>query len=140
MSTNVDARWHRNAIGRESHRSFPLDPLAIGYIEGVSVWLANKRHTSHCATFSSQKSAPSRIVVVSSIAHNRGEINTTDLNSDKSYDPGAAYNQSKLANILFTRELAKRLDRTGVVVNAVHPGLCDTELIRHMGVFKSVSG
>lgn len=57
-----------------------------------------------------QKSAPSRIVVLSSMAHTRGEINVGDLNSEKSYDEGKAYNQSKLANILFTRELARRLE------------------------------
>jgi len=56
-----------------------------------------------------QKSAPSRIVVLSSLAHTRGKINFDDLNSEKSYDAGAAYNQSKLANVLFTRELAERL-------------------------------
>lgn len=54
-------------------------------------------------------SAPSRIVNVSSIAHKRGKINQEDLNSDNNYDPAKAYNQSKLANVLFTRELAKRL-------------------------------
>lgn len=54
-------------------------------------------------------STPSRIVVVSSLAHTRGTINFEDLNSDKSYDASAAYNQSKLANVLFTKELAKRL-------------------------------
>lgn len=61
-------------------------------------------------------STPSRIVNVSSIAHTRGEINTADLNSEKSYDEAKAYEQSKLANVLFTRELAKRLDGTGVTV------------------------
>lgn len=82
-------------------------------------------------------STPSRIVNVSSIAHTRGEINTADLNSEKSYDPAKAYEQSKLANVLFTRELAKRLEGSGVTVNALHPGLVDTELMRHMGVFNS---
>ncbi|XP_036330607.1 retinol dehydrogenase 13-like isoform X3 [Rhagoletis pomonella] len=84
-----------------------------------------------------KKSAPSRIVTVSSLAHTRGEINVADLNSDKSYDPGTAYNQSKLANILFTRELARRLEGTGVTANALHPGVVDTELFRHMGFFNS---
>nr|XP_014089225.1 retinol dehydrogenase 13 isoform X1 [Bactrocera oleae] len=84
-----------------------------------------------------KKSVPSRIVTVSSLAHTRGEINIADLNSDKSYDPGRAYNQSKLANILFTRELAKRLEGTGVSANALHPGVVDTELFRHMGFFNS---
>ena len=46
---------------------------------------------------------------MSSVAHRRGQINKEDLNSDKQYDKAAAYNQSKLANLLFTRELASRL-------------------------------
>lgn len=82
-------------------------------------------------------SSPSRIVVVSSLAHTRGEINITDLNSEKSYDPGTAYKQSKLANVLFTRELAKKIQGSGVTVNALHPGVVDTELMRHMSLFKS---
>lgn len=82
-------------------------------------------------------STPSRIVNVSSIAHTRGEINTADLNSEKSYDAAKAYEQSKLANVLFTRELAKRLEGSGVTVNALHPGIVDTELMRHMGIFNS---
>lgn len=82
-------------------------------------------------------SAPSRIINVSSIAHTRGEINTADLNSEKSYDPANAYEQSKLANVLFTRELSRRLEGSGVTVNALHPGIVDTELMRHMGIFSS---
>uniref|UniRef100_A0A2M4BTT4 NADP-retinol dehydrogenase n=1 Tax=Anopheles marajoara TaxID=58244 RepID=A0A2M4BTT4_9DIPT len=82
-------------------------------------------------------SAPSRIVVVSSLAHTRGQIALDDLNSVKSYDEARAYEQSKLANVLFTRELAKRLEGTGVTVNAVHPGIVDTELMRHMSIFNS---
>lgn len=64
----------------------------------------------------------------------------TDINSEKQYDPAAAYNQSKLANVIFARELARRLSGTGVTVNAVDPGLVDTKLMRHMGVFNSFSG
>nr|XP_044248966.1 retinol dehydrogenase 13 [Drosophila takahashii] len=77
-----------------------------------------------------KKTEPSRIVVVSSSAHSLGSINVDDLNSEKSYGKIAAYTQSKLANILFTRELAKRLEGTGVTVNALHPGAVDTELMR----------
>lgn len=87
-----------------------------------------------------QESTPSRIINVSSSAHLKGKIDTTDINSEKSYDAGAAYNQSKLANIMFTRTLARKLTGTGVTVNALNPGLVDTELTRHMGVFKSISG
>lgn len=62
-----------------------------------------------------KKSAPSRIIVVSSLAHTRGEISTTDLNSEQSYDEGKAYNQSKLANVLFAHELNKRLEGIFVI-------------------------
>ncbi|XP_017027713.1 retinol dehydrogenase 13-like [Drosophila kikkawai] len=84
-----------------------------------------------------KKSAPSRIVVVSSLAHTRGSINVHDLNSEKSYDEGSAYSQSKLANVLFTRELAKRLAGTGVTVNSLHPGVVDTELGRNWAFFQT---
>ncbi|EDW02225.1 retinol dehydrogenase 12 [Drosophila grimshawi] len=87
-----------------------------------------------------KKTAPSRIVNVSSLAHTRGAINIDDLNSEKSYDEGNAYSQSKLANVLFTRELAKRLEGTGVTVNALHPGVVDTELGRHMKILNNLFG
>ncbi|KAH8325136.1 hypothetical protein KR074_002946, partial [Drosophila pseudoananassae] len=76
-----------------------------------------------------KKTAPSRIVNVSSALHERGTINVDDLNSEKSYSRFGAYNQSKLANVLFTRELARRLEGTGVTVNALHPGAVDTDLV-----------
>lgn len=85
-------------------------------------------------------SAPSRIINVSSIAHTRGFIDTSDFNSEKNYDPKKAYEQSKLANILFTRELSKRLKKAGVTVNALHPGIVDTELMRSMPVVSSFFG
>ena len=49
------------------------------------------------------------MINVSSVAHTRGKINFDDLNSEKQYDPATAYEQSKLANVLFTRELAQQL-------------------------------
>lgn len=57
-----------------------------------------------------KRSAPARIVTVSSIAHSIGSINLEDINSEKGYDKAKAYSQSKLANVLFTRSLAKRLE------------------------------
>ncbi|XP_034952778.1 retinol dehydrogenase 13-like [Chelonus insularis] len=84
-----------------------------------------------------KQSAPARVINVSSAAHKSGKIKVDDLNSVNSYDPADAYAQSKLANILFTRELAKRLEGTGVTVNAVHPGVVDTQITRHMAFSKS---
>ncbi|XP_030071388.1 retinol dehydrogenase 12 isoform X2 [Microcaecilia unicolor] len=78
-----------------------------------------------------KQSAPARIVNVSSLGHRLGKIKFNDLQSEKSYDSGLAYCQSKVANVLFTRELAKRLQGTGVTVNALHPGTVTTELTRH---------
>lgn len=84
-----------------------------------------------------KQSAPSRIVNVSSLAHTRGQINVADLNSEQKYDSGDAYSQSKLANVLFTLELAKRLTNSGVTANSLHPGIVHTELGRHMSFFNS---
>ncbi len=72
------------------------------------------------------ESAPARIVNVASSAHWEGTINFDDLQSTRGYDRGVAYAQSKLANILFTYELARRLEGSGVTANCVHPGVVDT--------------
>ncbi|XP_022223649.2 retinol dehydrogenase 12 [Drosophila obscura] len=84
-----------------------------------------------------KQSAPSRIVVVSSKAHERGRIQVDDINSKLFYDEGEAYCQSKLANILFTRELARRLAGTGVTVNVVNPGIAATQIARNMIFFQT---
>ena len=67
-----------------------------------------------------------RIVTVSSKAQSGGRIDFDDIQSEQSYTGARAYSQSKLANLLFTQELAQRLLGTGVTVNAVHPGLVST--------------
>jgi len=78
------------------------------------------------------KEAPSaRIVILSSIVHHLGRINFDNLNSEMSYNKVRAYFNSKLANILFTRSLAKRLEDTNVTVNALHPGFVRTGITRH---------
>src|SRR5437016_4700107 len=69
-------------------------------------------------------SAPSRIINVSSVGHYNGHINFDDLNLGKEYGGWKAYGQSKLALVLFTHELAKKLQGTGVTVNACPPGHC----------------
>ena len=71
-------------------------------------------------------SAPARIVTVSSGAHTNGKINFDDLQGERGYSGQQAYSQSKLANILFSYELARRLDGTGVTANVLHPGVART--------------
>src|SRR5258705_9764425 len=72
----------------------------------------------------------SRVVTVSSLAHRIGaRINFGDLQSERSYSRVAAYSQSKLANLMFTYELARRLSGAGTTIAvAAHPGLAGTEL------------
>lgn len=77
-------------------------------------------------------SAPARIVNVSSVAHRNGSIDFDDLMWEKSYSAVRAYGRSKLANILFTKELAKRLEGSGVTTYSLHPGVIATELGRHL--------
>lgn len=74
-------------------------------------------------------SAPSRIVNVSSAAHQQARrgLDFDDLQSRRSYSSTLAYGRSKLANVYFTTELARRLAGTGVTANAVHPGVVATE-------------
>ena len=73
-------------------------------------------------------SAPSRIINVSSVGHYSGHMNFDDLNLEKKYGGWKAYGQSKLALVLFTHELAKKLTGTGVTVNSVHPGTVATNI------------
>ena len=75
-----------------------------------------------------KQSAPSRIINVSSSMHKEGEINFADLESKKTFNKYTAYAQSKLALVLFTKKLAKDLDGSGVTVNALHPGVVDTDM------------
>lgn len=67
-------------------------------------------------------SAPARIVITSSVASYRGKLDLDDLGFERGYTIMRAYDRSKLANVLYTRELAERLAGTGVTVNCVHPG------------------
>jgi NAD(P)-dependent dehydrogenase (short-subunit alcohol dehydrogenase family) len=75
-----------------------------------------------------QQSGPARIVNVASMAHRSASkgIDFDDIEGKKNYAPFGAYGQSKLANILFTRELAKRLQGSNVTVNCLHPGFVAT--------------
>lgn len=87
-----------------------------------------------------KSSVPSRIVNVASDAHTNGVINFDDLQLKKSYGMAGitAYSQSKLANVLFTYELAKRLAGTGVTANAIHPGFVASGFAHNNGTAISV--
>ena len=81
-----------------------------------------------------QKSSPARIINVSSNAHRQPNgIRFDDIQFQKEYRVFSAYAHSKLANVLFTYELARRLEGTNLTVNALHPGFVKTELYRHFG-------
>jgi retinol dehydrogenase 14 len=71
-------------------------------------------------------SAPARIVTVSSAAHSIGKLDFDDLMGERNYSGQRAYNQSKLGNVMFTYELARRLAGTGVTSTALHPGVTST--------------
>ena len=87
-----------------------------------------------------KKSAPSRVVVVSSMGHREilGDsglavveigLHFDNINSEISYEGSSVYGKSKLANILFTKELARRLKGTGVTANSLHPGVFSSQLL-----------
>ncbi|MEP1593564.1 MAG: oxidoreductase, partial [Halieaceae bacterium] len=80
-----------------------------------------------------------RVVNTSSIAHRGGNIDFDDINAEQGYNRAKRYGQSKLANLLFSMELQRRLEAAQSTVTSVacHPGIADTELSRHMpGILK----
>ena len=80
-----------------------------------------------------KESAPSRIVTVSSDAHRWAKIDLDDLQSRKRYRGMQVYGKTKLANIMFTYELAERLEGTGVTANCMHPGGVNTNFGNNQG-------
>jgi len=82
-----------------------------------------------------KKSAPARIINVTSGYYKRATINFDDLQSEKDYSAFGTYAKSKLALVLFTRELSRRLKGTNVMVNVLHPGVIKSNLGRDMSAF-----
>ena len=114
LINNVGGYWdtrHVTADGLE--RTFALNHLAPFLLTNL---LLDKL----------KQSAPARVVTVSSNAHAMGRIDFNDLQGERSYSGARAYNQSKLANVVFSYELARRLLATSVTANALHPGLVST--------------
>jgi len=80
-----------------------------------------------------KKKSPARVVTVSSDAHTRATMNFDDLQGRARYRGWGAYGQSKLANLLFTYELARRLQGSGITANALHPGFVASEFAKNNG-------
>jgi retinol dehydrogenase 14 len=111
LVNNVGGFWatrHLTADGLE--RTFAVNHLAAFLLTGLVLDRL-------------KGSAPARIVTVSSNAQAAGRLNFDDLQREHSYSGQRAYSQSKLANVVFTYELARRLEGTGVTATALHPGL-----------------
>jgi NAD(P)-dependent dehydrogenase (short-subunit alcohol dehydrogenase family) len=114
LVNNVGGYWttrHLTADGLE--RTFALNHLAPFLLTNL---LLDRL----------MRSAPARVVTVSSNMQAMGRIDFDDLQGERSYSGARAYNQSKLANVLFTYELARRLQSTSVTANALHPGVVNT--------------
>lgn len=75
-----------------------------------------------------KRSAPARVVTVASVGHRRGTMDFEDLGFKRGYWIMRAYTRSKLANVLFANELARRLEGTGVTSNSLHPGRVATNI------------
>jgi NAD(P)-dependent dehydrogenase (short-subunit alcohol dehydrogenase family) len=114
LINNVGGYWntrHVTADGLE--RTFALNHLAPFLLTALLLGRLTQ-------------SQPARVVTVASNAHAMGRIAFDDLQGERDYSGSRAYNQSKLANILFSYELARRLESTGITANALHPGLVST--------------
>ncbi len=114
LVNNVGGFWntrHVTADGLE--RTFALNHLAPFLL-------------THLLLDRLKQNAPARVVTVSSGAQALGRIDFADLQGERSWSGQRAYNQSKLANVLFTYELARRLEGSGVTANVLHPGVVRT--------------
>ena len=114
LINNVGGFWsHRHVTADGLERTFALNHLAPFLLTSL---LLDRLIAS----------APARIVTVSSCAQSMGTIAFDDLMGERKYSGQQAYNQSKLANVMFTYELARRLAGTGVTATALHPGMTNT--------------
>ena len=79
-----------------------------------------------------EKTAPSRVITVSSMLHKKGEIAFDSFRGYEKYNSSVAYNNSKLCNVLFALELASRKLGSGVTSNVLHPGAVSTDIVRDL--------
>jgi NAD(P)-dependent dehydrogenase (short-subunit alcohol dehydrogenase family) len=114
LVNNVGGYWNsRHVTVDDLEYTFALNHLAPFLLTNLLVDLLSR-------------SAPARVVTVASNAQAQGRIDFDDLQSERSYSGARAYNQSKLANVLFSYELARRWATLGVTANALHPGVVNT--------------
>ena len=114
LVNNVGGFWaHRHPTADGLERTFALNHLAPFLLTNL---LLDRLKSS----------APARIITVSSGAQSMGWIDFEDLQGARNYSGQRAYNQSKLASIMFTNELARRLEGTGVTATSLHPGVVRT--------------
>jgi retinol dehydrogenase 14 len=114
LVNNVGGFWsHRHVTADGLEHTFALNHLAPFLLTSL---LLDRLKAS----------APARVVTVSSGAQSMGTIDFDDLMGERKYSGQTAYNQSKLANVMFTYELARRLKGTGVTATALHPGVTST--------------
>ena len=114
LLNNVGGFWaHRHVTADGLEHTFALNHLAPFLLTNLLLERL-------------KASAPARVVTVSSGAQSMGRIDFDDLMGDLKYSGQRAYNQSKLANVMFTYELARRLEGTGVTATVLHPGITNT--------------
>src|SRR5947209_2741962 len=114
LVNNVGGFWtHRHVTADGVEHTFALNHLAAFLLTNL---LLDRLKSS----------APARIVTVSSGAHTNGRLDFHDLQAEQKYSGQRAYNASKLANVMFTYELARRLQGSGVTATALHPGVVRT--------------
>ncbi len=114
LLNNVGGFWaHRHVTADGLERTFALNHLAPFLLTDLLLERL-------------KASAAARIVTVASGAQSLGTIDFEDLMGETYYSGQRAYNQSKLANVMFTYELARRLEDTGVTATALHPGMTST--------------
>jgi retinol dehydrogenase-14 len=114
LVNNVGGFWaHRHVTADGLEHTFALNHLAPFLL-------------THLLLDRLKASAPTRVVTVSSGAHATGRIDFDDLQGTAAYSGQHAYNASKLANVMFTYELARRLNGTGITATVLHPGVVNT--------------
>lgn len=92
---------------------------------------------THCLLDTLVKNKPSRIINVSSVMYKWTKLDLNDLNSTRKYNAVEVYNKTKLALVLFTIEMSKRLDKD-VTINAVHPGIVKTDIVKNTPWFEGL--